>query len=372
MTVSKFTQPDYTAEAATLAGAQAHMGKIEAALAVLHEMLGHFAPYASTPPDMIVHAWPGRLASGFGFDAATDLMATAVLSTGTLSAPTGAPRIDRIGLDVAAGTLVVLTGTEAASPVAPTYQNWMLPICRIALAVGQAVITNAHITDERAWSAQGHPLDVSPTGVAGAYNDVAAYQMFDTAGTYNVVKPAWAKWARLLLVAPGGGAGSIYYNAGLTAAAQGGSGGGGASIPNLLWAAEDLTVVIGAPGTGSASSYAGVPAPVNGGPGGTVTVTGVTTGITVTVNGGGGGVKATSPTTPGAGGPGGTAPGAPFAVGFAGGAGDSGGLYPPGWSAIGGTSGEQGQLGRYLIYIGCGGADGAPGAQGLVLIEWLP
>lgn len=79
----------------------------------------------------------------------------AATSTGTITAPTTNPRIDRVAIDVTDGTVVVITGTEAASPVAPDYANNHYPLCQVALATSTTSIVNALITDERVlgWAA---------------------------------------------------------------------------------------------------------------------------------------------------------------------------------------------------------------------------
>lgn len=112
--------------------------------------------------------------------------------TSSLVAPVNNPRIDRIGIDVLSGGLLILTGTEAASPVPPSYQNDVLPICQVRLEPGQTVITNGHITDERGLTNADSPQafvvksgystelipsmtsNTAPSGIASANSEYSA------------------------------------------------------------------------------------------------------------------------------------------------------------------------------------------------------
>ncbi len=79
------------------------------------------------------------------------------------------PRIDRVvvRLDRVNNTidLVVLTGTAAASPSAPTLtQNssvWEIPLAQVSVSAGATIITAGNVTDERVFA-----LGVSPVGYA--------------------------------------------------------------------------------------------------------------------------------------------------------------------------------------------------------------
>jgi hypothetical protein len=78
-------------------------------------------------------------------------------NTSTITAPTTHPRIDLITLD-SSGTLAVVTGTEASSPVAPTYPGNKLVIATIYNVVGETIIyDNANQT-----AGQGYLTDVRP------------------------------------------------------------------------------------------------------------------------------------------------------------------------------------------------------------------
>lgn len=70
-------------------------------------------------------------------------------TTGTFTAPVSNPRIDLVALN-SAGSLVTITGTEAATPTRPSTAGY-LPIAFVSLAVGQTAITDGNIADARPW-----------------------------------------------------------------------------------------------------------------------------------------------------------------------------------------------------------------------------
>src|SRR3990167_8639278 len=83
------------------------------------------------------------IAKGYNWDG-TSLSEIVAQQTALITAPTVNPRIDRlvIGND-AVGSLSIITGAEAAAPVAPVITANKLPVAQIALAVGQTQIVNA-------------------------------------------------------------------------------------------------------------------------------------------------------------------------------------------------------------------------------------
>jgi len=74
----------------------------------------------------------------------------AAQTSATITAPSTNPRIDRIVIDAATGTVSVVTGTQAASPTAPAIPSGKLPGCRVRLQTSSTIIGNSMITDERA------------------------------------------------------------------------------------------------------------------------------------------------------------------------------------------------------------------------------
>lgn len=138
MTVATFAQPDRTTQSGS-----AYPANIDASIAVLARLGQAFAPHAQGTPDMTV-----RVDAGFIFDGAA-LTEIAAQSTGTITAPVTNPRIDRVVVNMLTGAVSVVTGTEAASPVAPAIPAGFLPLCRIALATSTTSIGNSLLTDER-------------------------------------------------------------------------------------------------------------------------------------------------------------------------------------------------------------------------------
>lgn len=139
MTVATFTQPNYLTQSAS-----AYKAAIDAAIAVLNSIGGDFAPHASAAPNMQVVIDAGRI-----FKPGGAIVSVAQQTTGALIAPVTNSRIDRVVVDSENGVYSVLTGTEAATPVAPIIPNGKLPVCQISMTVGMTVIANSIITDER-------------------------------------------------------------------------------------------------------------------------------------------------------------------------------------------------------------------------------
>jgi hypothetical protein len=135
--VAKFTQPDYNTQTGT-----AYPLNIDASMSVLARRGAAFAPRAQDTPDMTVRVDAGSVYL------ANAIFEVAAQSTGTITAPVTNPRIDRVVMDDL-GNVFTITGTEAASPVAPALINGRIPIARVLLQTSSAQITNSMITDER-------------------------------------------------------------------------------------------------------------------------------------------------------------------------------------------------------------------------------
>jgi hypothetical protein len=380
MTVQKFTQPD----SSTAPTGNDYAEDIDASISVLQELLGSFAPFCSEPPAMEVNIGPGRLKHEFGLGAAPTISQITLLTSSTIVAPSANPRIDRIGIDAGTSQLIYFQGIEAASPVAPRYADGVIPICAISLEPGQTVITNFHITDERSLFDMEFGNTASLAGDTGAYNDVAAYRIFTTAGSYSLTKPTDAKYMRLTFGAGGGGGGGAIETGGF-ATYCGGGGGGGSVVSGLTVAAQDISFTVGAAGTaGLGNTPAGTNNATAGGPGGDTTVT-MADGTVYTTNGGLGGGRATTTPTQGAGGAGGAATHGGFAgaAGASASGGGGGGPIP----GAGGNAGENQNLGRGfslvlpsaehgLCFGGIGGQTGGfglaanAGSAGFLMVEW--
>jgi hypothetical protein len=95
----------------------------------------------SDPPDMRVVIASGKVVIDDVY------VAYAGGTTSAFTAPVSNPRIDLVALN-SAGSLVVVAGTEAASPSRPSAKG-VLPICFVSLAVGQTKIVDANLADAR-------------------------------------------------------------------------------------------------------------------------------------------------------------------------------------------------------------------------------
>ena len=157
------TLPNFTNQTASV-----YKANIDAGFAAADRLAWAFAPHqqdqGSPAPDMTV-----RLEAGAIFDGAT-LTEVAAQSTGTITAPTTDPRIDRIVIDRASGAVSVVTGSEAASPTPPAIPAGKLPVARVVLAVGQTEIVDSDITDERALDLLGYPITTRGDLIVGDAN----------------------------------------------------------------------------------------------------------------------------------------------------------------------------------------------------------
>ena len=134
--------PDFTSQTASV-----YKANIDAGFAVADRLAWAFAPHeqdvGSPQPDMTVRLEAGALFAG------TTLTEVAAQSTGTITAPSANPRIDRLVVDQLTGVVSVITGTEDASPTAPAITAGKVPVAQVSLVVSQSSIVNADITDER-------------------------------------------------------------------------------------------------------------------------------------------------------------------------------------------------------------------------------
>lgn len=147
MGVATFLQTIWTG-----AGAQTptvYKGAIDGDVSVLARLAAAFAPHEQSTPNMTV-----RLDAGPLFDGTT-LTEVAAQSTGAIVAPVGNPRIDRVVINSTSGAVSVITGTPAASPVAPAVTAGNSPVAQVLLQTSSATITNSMITDERVLDSLG-------------------------------------------------------------------------------------------------------------------------------------------------------------------------------------------------------------------------
>lgn len=138
MTVATRVQPNFTTQTATQ-----YKTNIDGAFAVDGEVAGAYAPRESGG-NMILQVDAGRM-----FVAGS--LVTNVAQGVAFVAPVSFPRIDRVFIDAVTGAIGKVDGTPAASPVAPAYPAGKIPIAQVRIETTSTVITNAMITDERAF-----------------------------------------------------------------------------------------------------------------------------------------------------------------------------------------------------------------------------
>ncbi len=157
MVVSTFQNADANTQTVT-----AWFGSVDGDIPVLARIGDIFAPHAQATPDMTVALDPGHV-----FDGVT-LTEIAAQSTGGIAAPTVNARIDRVVVDQLSGVVSVVTGIEAASPMAPAIPAGKAPVAQISLQIGSTAITNDMITDERDLTSLGRIIAVEAgTGLTG-------------------------------------------------------------------------------------------------------------------------------------------------------------------------------------------------------------
>ena len=138
MSVATWLKSVFTTQTATN-----YKANIDACFAVAERIVDNFAPRQSTTPAMTVTLDAGALYNG------QTLTEVAAQTTGTITAPVGNPRIDRIVINKATGAVSVISGTPAGSPVAPALTQLVYPIAQVLLQTTSTTIVNSMITDER-------------------------------------------------------------------------------------------------------------------------------------------------------------------------------------------------------------------------------
>lgn len=136
--VAQYTRPDQTTQ-----NGSPYRSNIDGGIVASERIALAFLPQAQAVANMTVRVLAGALVIG---GALTEIAAQ---STPTLVAPVTNPRIDRVVMNQATGAILVVSGAEAASPVAPTIPSGYSPICRVQLATSTTAIGASLITDER-------------------------------------------------------------------------------------------------------------------------------------------------------------------------------------------------------------------------------
>lgn len=260
MTTAKFVQPDFNTQNSTV-----YKGSIDAGFAVAARIIDQFAPRALDTPAMKVHLDAGYVFTG------TTLTEVAAQDTGTITAPVGNPRIDRIVIDRFTGVVSVVTGTPAGSPTAPAIPSGKVPVAQVLLQTSTTAIQNSQITDERALNAVGRGLAGELNIGDGLRNDgsgnLAVSQMAtmtikgnNTGGTANPIDLSVTQTTAMLNamvgdsgsggtkgLVPAPGAGDAAANKFLKA--DGTWAVAGTSVTRRTWTGANDTVVAGDRGT---------------------------------------------------------------------------------------------------------------------------
>lgn len=144
MTVAQFGQTNYNTQSGT-----AYPLQIDANFAVLEQIGAQFAPHAAATPNMTMLVDAGTIFAG------GTVTEVAQQTTPTFTAPTGNPRIDRVVVSQSNGAISVVTGTPAASPVAPAIPSGYAPCAQVSLQTSTTAIADSMITDERSLGSLG-------------------------------------------------------------------------------------------------------------------------------------------------------------------------------------------------------------------------
>ena len=312
MTVGTFTTPNFpTQDPAT------YKRNIDTGFSAAKRFIDAFAPHAQATPNLTIAVDPGFIFNGGNLTEVSTQNTSAVVA----SSRAAITRIDRVVGDILTGAVSVITGTS----VVPALTAGKFPIAQIALTTSSTAITNAMITDERAFPS-GRGID---------------YQVFTTTGAFTWNKPLGFSTLATVLVmqwAPGGGG---------STASPGSGGGGGACLVYQAPITSFSTAVSGNVGPGSTAGAATTNVTVFNG----TTVYGG--GIGILSGCGGGGIFSQGTTLNGGGAP-------------AGGAAGSSAGVDGGDSAYGGGGGGQTSNadGGKSVYGGGGGGSAAGGDGG--------
>ena len=114
------------------------------AIDVMSKTAAAFAVHEQTTPDMTVRVDTGRLLGDDG-----SINEVAAQNSATITAPSSDPRNDMIYVDPDDGTVGVVTGTEAATPVDPMVPLGMEPLAQVKLTTSTTSIANTDIDDCR-------------------------------------------------------------------------------------------------------------------------------------------------------------------------------------------------------------------------------
>jgi hypothetical protein len=174
MTVGVYTILDASEDSGGMTGDEYKEG-IDNNSKVCQRIAAAFAPHEQDTPNMTVRVDAGPLfTSG-------ELTEIAAQNTSTITAPSVNPRIDRVVWDATTGAVSVVTGSEAAVPVAPDIPEGKLPCCQVALETTTTAITNDMITDER-------------VGVGSGSGQIPVGGVYENTGTDPATELGYGSW----------------------------------------------------------------------------------------------------------------------------------------------------------------------------------
>jgi hypothetical protein len=206
MTVATRVQPDSTTQTGP-----AYKAAIDSAAKVDARLAAAFAPCEQSTPNMTIALDAGHVFNGV---ASTEVAAQ---STGSITAPVGNPRIDRIVVSRSTGAVSVVTGTPAASPAAPSISAGYCPVAQVLLQTTSAAITNSMITDERDLSRMGFVLGSGMTESGGTIspdiNGLTSDSSPDLAADYAMTWDASASALKKVLLSNIGGVSAVEFSA---------------------------------------------------------------------------------------------------------------------------------------------------------------
>jgi hypothetical protein len=221
----------------------AYFSQLDGDVAVMGRIAAAYAVSEASPPAMEV-----VVGAGAAFRNGT-VVEVPARTTAAITAPATNPRIDRIVSNPQTDAILVVHGTEAASPTPPLVPAGYLPLARITLTPNTIAITNTAITDER----------VTTTAAASTTGGLVGVQTFASSGTYV---PTPGTNSVIVEAVGGGGSGG---GCGATNGSQGsGAGGGSAGSFARARLTADFANVAVTVGAGGAATSADA---VNGNPG---------------------------------------------------------------------------------------------------------
>jgi hypothetical protein len=153
-------------------------------IAPLSGVLGGAGLLVHTGSGMTITVDPGHFAVANSTPTA-GLYASTLASAATLTVATADPtnpRIDRVvavvtdnGDDTSSGAVKLVTGTAAASPVAPSAPATSITLATIAVSAGATSITSGNITDTRTYTVAVGGVLPAPKGTVNGYLGQLAY-----------------------------------------------------------------------------------------------------------------------------------------------------------------------------------------------------